>query len=362
VTPTESSVSVIVPAYNAETTIERSLLSALGQSVPPLEIIVVDDGSTDSTPAILATMAMRFPTLKFTRQENSGVAVSRNAALSVARGSWIAPLDADDRWHPEKLARQLDRIDGDGGRIGLIYCWSVEIDENDFVTGHHLDLDRYENDVYAALIFSNFLSNASVPLIRRQALEQVHGWDSSLRLQGAQGCEDWDLYLRLAEVCNYALTPAFLVGYRQSRSSMSRDIGQMRRSFDLVLGRARAAHPELPDALFRWSLSAFNAYSGELLWQSGAWSEALRALVSAACSDPSWLVRRSTRKKLRRLLSMWLGGSGQLETALGQPAIPPVGRPFSELQPVPSRIETDGRFARRRKNELSSLRIERLLS
>ena len=360
--PTDPTVSVIVPAYNAETTIERSLLSALGQTFQPLEIIVVDDGSTDTTPAILAAMANRFPILRIIRQKNSGVAMSRNLALSRAEGSWIAPLDADDLWHPEKLARLLHRIDGDSGRIGLVYCWSVDIDENDFVTGYNLDLDRYENDVYAALVFSNFLSNASVPLIRRQALEQVRGWDSSLRLRGAQGCEDWDLYLRLAEICDYALTPAFLVGYRQTRSSMSRDIGQMRRSFDLVLGRARAAHPELPDALFRWSQSAFEAYAGELLWQSGAWSNALRALVSAAGLDPSWLVRRSTRKKLRRLLSMWLRGSDQLETALGQPAIPPVGRLFSELQPVPSRSETDGRFARRRKTELSSLRIERQLS
>jgi glycosyltransferase involved in cell wall biosynthesis len=361
VTASHLSVSVIVPACNAEVTIERSLLSALGQTVQPLEIIVVDDGSTDSTPTLLAAMAERFPTLRIVSRKNGGVAEARNVALALARGSWIAPLDADDLWHPEKLERQLVRLDGESDRTGVVYCWSADIDENDILTGYRLDLDRYEGDVYAALVFANFLANASVPLIRHETLDRIGGWDAEFRRQRAQGCEDWDVYLRLAEICDYVLAPAFLVGYRQSSSSMSRDMSQMRRSYGLVLGRARAAHPELPNALFRWSKSAFEAYAGELLWQDGAWGEALAAFGSAACADPSWLLRRSTRKKIRRVLLACLRGSNSLERALEQPPIPPTGRPFRELKPIPSSCKTDGLAARRRRHELLCLRIKRVL-
>ena len=97
----------------------------------------------------------------------------------------------------------------------------------------------------------------------------IGGWDATLRAQNAQGCEDWRAYLRLAEIGDFALAPGFLTGYRQTVGAMSRQIRAMTRSHRLVLAEARARHPNLPRALFRWSLAAFDFYHFELLCGMG---------------------------------------------------------------------------------------------
>jgi glycosyltransferase involved in cell wall biosynthesis len=96
-------VSVIVAAYNAEATLAETLRSALAQSYRPVEIILVDDGSTDRT----AEIASSFAEVILIRQANAGVAAARNAGIRASRGEWLAPLDADDLWHPAKLERQV---------------------------------------------------------------------------------------------------------------------------------------------------------------------------------------------------------------------------------------------------------------
>ena len=81
----------------------------------------------------------------------------------------------------------------------MAYCWSTDIDANDHIVEHRLAVERVEGDVYAALVLHNFIGNGSVPLIRRGLLQAVGGWDTALHHANAQGCEDWLLYLRLAE-------------------------------------------------------------------------------------------------------------------------------------------------------------------
>jgi glycosyltransferase involved in cell wall biosynthesis len=104
-------VSVLIPAHDAEATLLATLHSVQRQTFTDFEAIVVDDGSKDSTPDIAAALAATDARFRLVRQENAGVAKARNAALAIARGRWVAPLDADDLWHPEKLARQLRRFD-----------------------------------------------------------------------------------------------------------------------------------------------------------------------------------------------------------------------------------------------------------
>jgi glycosyltransferase involved in cell wall biosynthesis len=295
-------VSVLIPAYNAEATLRETLHSVQRQSFNDFEVIVVDDGSKDNTPRIAAQLAESDARFKLVRQENAGVAQARNTALALARGRWVAPLDADDLWHPEKLARQLRRFEAAGPDTVLTYSWSVDIDQRSRVIARRLDLDSFEGDVYAALVFTNFIGNASVPLVRREALVQVGGWDASLRERAAQGCEDWQIYLRLAELGDFALARGFLVGYRQSADSMSRRVEEMTRSYELVLAEVRERHPELPAALLRWSRAAFDFYRFETLYGSSARLSSLSPLLTALLRDPEWLARRSTHKKLKRWL------------------------------------------------------------
>ena len=99
-------VSVIIPAYNAAATLERALASVAKQTLSGIEILVVDDGSTDATPEILARMAAADRRLRILTQANGGVARARNAAIGAATGEWVATIDADDIWHPRKLELQ----------------------------------------------------------------------------------------------------------------------------------------------------------------------------------------------------------------------------------------------------------------
>jgi glycosyltransferase involved in cell wall biosynthesis len=302
-------VSVLIPALNAARTIRETIQSACRQTYAELEIIVVDDGSADETAEIVREMGRADPRICLVQQQNAGVAAARNKALALARGALIAPLDADDIWHCDKIARQARRLDGVNAHAGVIYCWSADIDAASRVVARRLDLDRYEGDVYAPLVVTNFLSNASVPLIRRKFLDEVGGWDASLHLNDAQGCEDWHLYLRLAERTHFLLEPAFLVGYRQTPSAMSTNVRRMRRSYHRIMDEARRSHPELPAKLFRWSRAAFDFYTAEILQAEGSHALGATYLARAMIADPTWLMRPSTAKKFRRWLRHRLRGA-----------------------------------------------------
>ena len=174
-TPT---VSVIIPAYNAERFIARTIQSCLDQTVPPLEILVADDGSSDRTAEIVSS----FPApVRLLRKKNGGPASARNHAAREAKGDWLAMLDADDRWMPTKLERQLTfDVSPD---IGVIHCLSACSREGvpAEVTFDHL----WEQ---------NWIVNSSV-MIRRSVFESLKGFDEDPRLISV---EDYNLWLRVA--------------------------------------------------------------------------------------------------------------------------------------------------------------------
>src|SRR5579864_8402353 len=127
--PDPSLVSVIIPAYNAERFLRYTLASAQAQTYEHVEIIVVDDGSTDSTVDIALAAAAADKRVRVLRQENLGVAAARNRALGESRGDFIAPLDADDVWHPQNLALQVAALKVARSTTAVSYAWSVVIDE-----------------------------------------------------------------------------------------------------------------------------------------------------------------------------------------------------------------------------------------
>jgi GT2 family glycosyltransferase len=317
-------VSVLVPAYNAATTIGETLASACSQTHTRLEIIVVDDGSVDQTARVVLQAASEDSRIRLVKQANAGVAAARNTALAHATGEFVAPLDADDIWRPTKIERQLKRILGNSN-VGMVYCWSLDIDGSSRVVKRRLDYDRFEGDVYAALVLSNFVGNGSAPLLRRDLVAEIGGWDTSLRRMRAQGCEDWKLYLKIAERSLVALEPAFLVGYRQSATAMSRSVDQMSRSYDRVISEARRSHPELPSTLFRWSRAGFHRYAAALLFESGNWPSAVIRLAQTAVLDPAYLRRRSVRRKLESLLAASFGRKPKAEIRY------PIGLALSEV-------------------------------
>ena len=122
-------VSVIVPSYNASRYIRETLESVLGQTYSSFEVIVVDDGSTDDTAAIVADYSRRDSRIRLVSQPNGGVGAARNRAIAEASGEFIAPLDADDVWYPEKLQKQVASLERHGTEWGVGYCWSKSIND-----------------------------------------------------------------------------------------------------------------------------------------------------------------------------------------------------------------------------------------
>ena len=127
---TRGLVSVIIPAFNAAEYIRQTLNSVLAQTYQSLEVIVVDDGSEDGTGCHCRGIREKDARVQLVRQCNAGVGAARNTAIRMARGEYIAPLDADDIWFPEKLEKQVARMEQNGEETGLVYCWSIRVDKD----------------------------------------------------------------------------------------------------------------------------------------------------------------------------------------------------------------------------------------
>lgn len=278
-------VSVIIPAYNAEQFVERTLSSVLNQTYQNLEVIVVNDGSHDRTAEIVSEMAHRDERIILLQQPNSGVAAARNLGIQHSRGEFIAPIDADDIWHPENIAKQVNCALEGGSSVGMVYSWSIYIDETDAPLGGFRAFSITKN-VFQTLVCHNFLGNASASLIRCSCLEKVGSYNTNLRTQNAQGCEDWDLYLRLAKYYQFQVVPEFLVGYRKSSSSLSRDYAAMAKSYCLVLNAVRQEHPEIPGFLFRLSIGNFFMYLAYECGRARDYKNTLLWMKRALQSDP----------------------------------------------------------------------------
>ena len=304
-------VSVIIPAYNAEATIEQALNSVLAQTYTNFEILVVDDGSHDRTGQILESFSAKDSRVVSIKQENSGVAAARNLAIEKSTGDYVAPLDADDVWHPQKLQKQVHCLLSTGPSVGLVYAWVVRIDEDDKILGSidvqaNEDFNSVEGNVLPALVYSNFLSCASVPLIRRTCFERIGVYSTSLKARDAQGCEDWDIYLRIAEQYEFRVVRGFMVGYRQTRTRMSTNVKAMSRSYDLVMADSRARQPGISDCLYRRSSSNFGRYLSGISAAHGDYASALKFALKAMRSDPPQVVQPRFPTYLIKLLLKWV--------------------------------------------------------
>ena len=286
-------VSVVIPAYNAEGTIDETLASVREQTHRALEILVVDDGSSDATAARVEAHAAADPRVRLIRQENGGVAKARNTAIAAAKGAFIAPIDADDLWRPDKIERQLRAIVEGGAEVGLVYCWSSTIDAHGLVTSQD-DTPGYDGDVIPLLLYGNFVGNGSCALMRKDAVLAVGGYDPSLRARGGQGCEDWKLYLSLARTHRFGVVLDYLVGYRRLPEAMSADIPQMLRSDALVRAEMRNAFVHHSKELDRgrW---LYISWLLEREIESGTWERCLALLAIAEKEDDNML-RAATRK------------------------------------------------------------------
>lgn len=278
-------VSVVVPAWNSAATLDETLRSVSAQTYSSIEVIIVDDGSTDSTAQVAAEYCAREPRARLIRQSNGGVASARNRAIAEARGEWVAPIDADDLWHPGKLDKQVAAALAAAEPPGFVYCWYHYIDESSRVIGSRTGWVT-RGRALRQLAYENFVGNGSAALFRRSAVLEVGGYDSSLRARRAQGCEDLLMQMLIVRTWAVAAVPEYLVGYRVRPGAMSGDCAQMLRSWQLVFDTLRERGIELPPRLVRWSLGIEMLGTAEAVGRSGDRRTALRLLGNALRFDP----------------------------------------------------------------------------
>ena len=248
-------VSIIIPAYNAARFLRFTLESVISQSYDNLEILVIDDGSTDNTVEIASSYAIKDDRITILKQENKGVAAARNRGIECSKGLFIAFVDADDIWHPTAVVKMLNCFKRSSSELAVVYAWSLDIDYNNVPTVG-VPVSRARGYVYALLLCHNFLGNASSTMIRAAHLKSLYGYRTEFNI----GCEDWDLYLRLAKKFHYEFIPEFLVAYRKFPESMSSNTAKMNRSHTQVIDKLRAEYPSIPPLLLRLSKINFYAY------------------------------------------------------------------------------------------------------
>ena len=299
-------VSVIVPAFNAAATLARTLRSVAAQDYPNLEILIVDDGSTDGTAEVAALFCSGEPRARLLRKPNGGVASARNHALAQARGEYVAPIDADDLWHPAKISRQVAAARRMPGVTGFVYCWFRDIDHADRVWRDGPALSVLGRALQR-LAYFNFVGNGSAPLFARQALLSVGGYDERLRQRGAEGCEDLLVQLAVARRYGVTVVPEYLVGYRLTAGAMSGDAGRMHRSWRHAV-ELLGEEPLLSRRSIRRSEGARSLLLAETEALRGALVPAVRMLLRAARLDPArtglHLLCRTARSLGRRFSAL----------------------------------------------------------
>jgi len=229
---TKLTISAVMPVYNGEAFVAESIRSVLEQTRPPDEFIVVDDGSTDSTPDILSEFGDE---IRVVRQANQGVWGAMNTCFREARCDYVAKCDGDDLWVPEKLARQAVVIEVDpkidvsfatarvfGNRHG---CWGMPLDHS----GH----GTIQRRLFGEIIFTENPVCPSTTLVRRGLFHQVGGFRDTR-------CEDYDFWTRALELgARFHYDPSTLVHYRRHDSNVSSNLLAVHESNLMVRRRNR---------------------------------------------------------------------------------------------------------------------------
>lgn len=281
-------ISVIIPVFNGEKTIKKTLQSVFNQTLSDLEIILINDGSQDATLEIVSSL--KDPRLKVISYPNSGVAATRNRGIELASGEFISFLDADDIWTEDKLEYQLRALE-ENAQAAVAYSWTDYIGESgEFLyPGSHITLN---GNVYQKLLFKNFIENGSNPLIRRDALKDVGHFDESL-----PPAEDWDMWLRLAARYHFVAVPRPQVLYRMSAAANSANIAKMESQGRKVLERAFTHAPEGLQKLKKPSIANFYQYLTFRALEGNVSRfksmTALRCFWYAVTNDPAMLRRQN---------------------------------------------------------------------
>ena len=318
-------VSVVIPTYNRADLIGETLQSVARQTFTDLECIVVDDGSTDNTDEVVAAFIARDPRFRYVRQANASATVARNHGLALAGGEYVAFVDSDDHFAPDRLAWQVAALDRDPAAV-LVYGNALHCQSRDMSQGEIYLADRVQKP--SGWAFEDLLRCSAIyaPLVRTSVIRRLGGFDITLPQAG----EDWDMWLRLSRVGTIIFDPRIHLFYRVHEGNISRD------SLHLYRGAGRVLSKHLEDLPWRTRL---RLYRGARRYLRDAYTPRLLAEAMDLNERGDWSAAREVWRALARLNSRLLLKPRVLLNAL--------------WALVPTRAEPPWRSLRRRFRERS---------
>ena len=293
-------VSVIIPTYNRAHLVGRAIRSVLNQTYQDFEIIVVDDGSTDNTEEVVKSF--NDPRIRYIRHEkNRGGSAARNTGIRAARGEYIAFLDSDDEWLPEKLAKQLPVFEKDS-TCGAVYTdllymlpdGSVKLCQN----------YRPEGWILKKLLSSNVVGTTSSVIVRRECFEKIGLFDESL-----PSCQDWDMWIRIAKRYSFRKIPEPLTKYRVHQNRITTDFRAVWQGHLAIMEKYAAdisALGRCTEAYHHFRLGNYLCHAGKmrlgrrhlfLAMVKCPWHMKYSAYAFASLLSASWFQRLASTKR-----------------------------------------------------------------
>ena len=277
-------VSVVIPTRNREHLIAEAALNALDQRGVDAEVVVVDDASTDGTAGVLE--ALGEPRLRIVRRRDQGrLAAARNSGIEAARGEWIAFLDDDDVWSPDKLALQLAAAEAAGA--GFAYGGAITVDES--LVPLHLWRLPPPDDLLRELLALNVMpAGASNVLVRADLVRELGGFDVDL-----SHTTDWDMWIRLAAASAGAAVPDVVVAYRLHQQQESDRGREMLAELELIDAKHRDLRTELGVELDRATFADYTRKRGKDPADSAPEGDETRRPVAGSAARISRRLRRA---------------------------------------------------------------------
>jgi glycosyltransferase involved in cell wall biosynthesis len=280
--PRTVKVSVVIPAYNVAGYLTATLRSLTTQTYHNFEVLIVDDGSTDDTAKIAHGFSAHYENFHLLRKANGGLASARNFGMSAAKGEYIALIDGDDLYRPEKIARHAAILDAKP-QVGLVYSASQALRDDGKQTWFSLSGRPVLGDPLAALMCKNFVGHGSNAMFRKSIFNEIGGFDKRF-----PSVEDLDFWLRIAETpWQFHRDPKVLCDYRVRPSGLSYDITNMHRTHERVLQSVAERNPEKAAAIMPMAQAYMYRYLARLAMTMGNAIQAEAYITQAWQQDAS---------------------------------------------------------------------------
>ncbi|MEM8980614.1 MAG: glycosyltransferase [Pseudomonadota bacterium] len=274
-------VTVVIPTYNYGIFLEDAVSSAAQQDYEALEILVVDDGSTDNTGEVLERLRRQIPALRVITTAHLGVSNARNVGTQAAKGTYVAYLDADDIWHPTKIEKQVAALEAHAGDPEWVAVYSLfRIIDREGVITDSAPAFETRGYCFANHLIVNHIGNGSGMLVRRDVVLEIGGFDTKYAL-----CEDIDLQLRILKHYKIEVVREYLVGYRHHKKSATTRHVEMAQAVTETIDR-HASDPQIPQSLRDATRVSSYRYVWHKYLRGQHYRSAIQVLLKALWAEP----------------------------------------------------------------------------